>query len=191
MSDNEIFVGAASGGANPQRLELNRANRHGLIAHATGTGKTVTLQGIVGGSSAAGVPTSVADEKGDLSGLAMPGSATSKTHAIFAAPAQEIGYADWQYRYCPVQFWNLFGEQGHPIRTTVGEMGPLLLSRLMSLNDVQEGVLNIAFNVADKDHLLLLDLDDLQSMLVSCGERAEELTLQYGNVSKQSLGSIR
>ena len=188
---NSIFIGAESGGTNPQNLELSRANRHGLIAGATGTGKTVTLQGIVEGLSAAGVPTFVADVKGDLGGLAMAGSPTSKTHEIFAGRAKEIGLADWTYHDSPVQFWDLFGEQGHPIRTTVSEMGPLLLSRLMNLNEVQEGVLNIAFNVADKEQLLLLDLDDLQSMLVHCGEEADQLTLQYGNVSKQSVGSIQ
>jgi DNA helicase HerA-like ATPase len=186
-----IFIGGAAGGANPQQLELKRANRHGLIAGATGTGKTVTLQGIVEGLSAAGVPTFVADVKGDLSGLAMAGSPTSKVHSIFAQRAAEIGMSDWTYRDFPVQFWDLFGEQGHPVRTTVSEMGPLLLSRLMNLNEVQEGVLNIAFNVADKEGLLLLDLDDLQSMLVHCGEKADELTLEYGNVSKQSVGSIQ
>jgi len=186
-----IFIGSAAGGGNPQRLELSRANRHGLIAGATGTGKTVTLQGIVEGFSAAGVPTFVADVKGDLAGLAMAGSPTGKLHEIFAGRAAEIGYADWQYRDCPVQLWDLFGEQGHPIRTTVTEMGPLLLSRLMNLNEVQEGVMTIAFHVADKDGLLLLDLDDLQAMLVSCGERADELTLEYGNVSKPSVGAIQ
>ncbi|MFL6730235.1 MAG: helicase HerA-like domain-containing protein [Sphingomicrobium sp.] len=191
MSDSGIFIGAESGGTNPQTLELNRANRHGLIAGATGTGKTVTLQGIVEGLSAVGVPTFVADVKGDLSGLAIAGSPTSKMHEVFAERAAEIAMADWKYHDTPVQFWDLFGEQGHPIRTTVSEMGPLLLSRLMSLNDVQEGVLNIAFNVADKEGLLLLDLDDLQSMLVHCGEEADQLTLQYGNVSKQSVGSIQ
>lgn len=186
-----IFIGSAAGGANPQQLELKRANRHGLIAGATGTGKTVTLQGIVEGLSAAGVPTFVADVKGDLSGLAMAGSPTSKVHSIFAQRAAEIGMSDWTYRDFPIQFWDLFGEQGHPVRTTVSEMGPLLLSRLMNLNEVQEGVLNIAFNVADKEGLLLLDLDDLQSMLIHCGEKADELTLEYGNVSKQSVGSIQ
>jgi len=188
---SSIFIGSAAGGANPQQLELKRANRHGLIAGATGTGKTVTLQGIVEGLSAAGVPCFVADVKGDLSGLAMAGSPTSKVHPIFAQRATEIGMTDWTYHDTPVQFWDLFGEQGHPIRTTVSEMGPLLLSRLMNLNDVQEGVLNIAFNVADKEGLLLLDLDDLQSMMVHCGEKADELTLEYGNVSKQSVGSIQ
>ena len=191
MSDAGIFIGAASGGAHPQQLELSRANRHGLIAGATGTGKTVTLQGIVEALSAAGVPTFVADVKGDLAGLAMPGSPTSKTHEIFAQRAADIGMSDWTYHDTPAQFWDLFGEQGHPIRTTISEMGPLLLSRLMNLNEVQEGVLNIAFNVADKEGLLLLDLDDLQSMLVHCGEEADQLTLQYGNVSKQSVGSIQ
>jgi DNA helicase HerA-like ATPase len=188
---SSIFIGSAAGGANPQQLELKRANRHGLIAGATGTGKTVTLQGIVEGLSVAGVPCFVADVKGDLSGLAMAGSPTSKIHPIFAQRAADIGMSDWSYHDTPVQFWDLFGEQGHPIRTTISEMGPLLLSRLMNLNEVQEGVLNIAFNVADKEGLLLLDLDDLQSMLVHCGERADELTLEYGNVSKQSVGSIQ
>src|SRR3954468_6115069 len=191
MAESGIFIGAESGGANGQNLDLKRANRHGLIAGATGTGKTVTLQGIVEGLSAAGIPTFLADVKGDLAGLAMPGSATAKTHEIFAQRASDIGYADWNYHDAPVQFWDLFGEQGHPIRTTVSEMGPLLLSRLMDLNDVQEGVLNIAFNVADKEGLLLLDVDDLQSMLVHCGEEADQLTLQYGNVSRQSVGSIQ
>ena len=186
-----IFIGAGSGGADPQALELKRANRHGLIAGATGTGKTVTIQGIIDGLSQAGVPCFVADVKGDLSGLAMAGSPTAKNADIFAARAKDIGMADWSYTDNPVQFWDLFGEQGHPIRTTVSEMGPLLLSRLMDLNEVQEGVLTIAFTVADKDSLLLLDLDDLQAMLVSCAERADELTTTYGNVSKASVGTIQ
>jgi DNA helicase HerA-like ATPase len=186
-----IFIGSGPGGTNPQALELKRANRHGLIAGATGTGKTVTLQGIVEGLSQAGVPTFVADVKGDLAGLAMPGSPTARSHDAFAARAAEIGLADWHYEACPVQLWDLFGEQGHPVRTTVSEMGPLLLARLLNLNEVQEGVLAIAFHVADKDGLLLLDLDDLQAMLVSTGERAEELTLEYGNVSKPSVGAIQ
>lgn len=189
--ESAIFIGSESGGANPQSLELARANRHGLIAGATGTGKTVTLQGIVEGFSDAGVATFVADVKGDLAGLAMPGSADSKTDAPFRQRATDLGYSGWQYRGYPVQFWDLFGQQGHPVRTTVSEMGPVLLSRLMGLNDVQEGVLTIAIQVADKEGLLLLDLDDLQSMLVEVGKRADELTLQYGNVSKQSVGAIQ
>ena len=199
MTDTSIFIGAGPGGSDPQRLELKRANRHGLIAGATGTGKTVTVQGIIEGFSAAGVPCFVADVKGDLSGLAMPGSAMAKPHAAFAARAAEIGDTSWAYADTPVQFWDLFGAQGHPIRTTVSEMGPLLLARLMDLNDVQEGVLTIAFHVADKatdavgnpQPMLLLDLDDLQAMLADCAGRAAELTATYGNVSKQSVGAIQ
>jgi DNA helicase HerA-like ATPase len=185
-----IFIGACVDGK-PQTLELKRANRHGLIAGATGTGKTVTLQGIIEGFSANGVPCFVADVKGDLSGLAMAGSPTAKTHATFAERAKAIGDDSWAYADNPVQFWDLFGEQGHPIRTTISEMGPLLLSRLMDLNDVQEGVLTIAFHVADKGGLLLIDLDDLQAMLTECAGRADELTVTYGNVSKQSIGAIQ
>ncbi|HEU0045196.1 helicase HerA-like domain-containing protein [Sphingomonas sp.] len=186
-----ILIGAGEGGANPQRLELSRANRHGLIAGATGTGKTVTLQRMVEGFSAAGVPCFVADVKGDLSGLAMPGLPTGKLHTVFAARAAAVGDPDWAYADTPVQFWDLFGEQGHPIRTTVSEMGPLLLARLMDLNAVQEGVLTIAFHVADEDKLLLLDLDDLQAMLAECAANADTLTITYGNVSKQSVGAIQ
>src|ERR1700712_1238547 len=189
MANDGIFIG--TGGGQRQILNLRRANRHGLIAGATGTGKTVTLQGIVEGFSNDGVPCFVADVKGDLSGLAMPGSPTSKTHETFAARATEIGDTDWAYKDTPTQFWDLFGEQGHPIRATISEMGPVLLARLMDLNEVQEGVLTIAFHVADKEGLLLLDLDDLQSMLVHCAERADELTVTYGNVSKQSVGTIQ
>ncbi|TPG22454.1 DUF853 family protein [Sphingomonas koreensis] len=192
MADDSIFIGASANDTSKrQQLELKRANRHGLIAGATGTGKTVTLQGIIEGFSADGVPCFVADVKGDLSGIAMAGSPTAQTHDAFAARAKEIGYDDWSYGDNPVQFWDLFGEQGHPIRTTVSEMGPLLLSRLMDLNEVQEGVLTIAFTVADKDSLLLLDLDDLQAMLSNCAQRADELTTTYGNVSKQSIGTIQ
>jgi DNA helicase HerA-like ATPase len=189
MSDDGIFIG--QGGGTPQTLNFKRANRHGLIAGATGTGKTVTLQGIVEGFSKAGVPCFVADVKGDLAGLGMAGSPTAKTHQAFAARAAEIGMTDWAYADNPVQLWDLFGEQGHPVRTTVSEMGPLLLARLMGLNDVQEGVLTIVFTVADKDALLLLDLDDLQAMLSNCAERADDLTTTYGNVSKQSIGAIQ
>jgi uncharacterized protein len=190
MAEDGIYIGTAADGTR-QSINLKRANRHGLIAGATGTGKTVTLQGIVEGFSAVGVPCFVADVKGDLSGLAMAGSPQGKMHEIFAARAAEIGDTEWAYKDCPTQFWDLFGEQGHPIRTTVSEMGPLLLARLMDLNEVQEGVLTIAFHVADKDGLLLLDLDDLQAMLVSCAERADELTVAYGNITKQSVGTIQ
>jgi DNA helicase HerA-like ATPase len=186
-----IFIGTGAGGTPRLQLELKRANRHGLIAGATGTGKTVTIQGIIDGLSQDGVPCFVADVKGDLSGLAMAGSPTSKLHDIFAGRAKEIAFDGWSYSDNPVQFWDLFGEQGHPIRTTISEMGPLLLSRLMDLNEVQEGVLTIAFTVADKEELLLLDLDDLQAILVDCANRADELTVTYGNITKQSVGTIQ
>ena len=132
----------------------------------------IATGGIVEGFSAAGVPCFVADVKGDLAGLAMAGSPTGKNHAIFAGRAAEIAMQGWAYRETPVQLWDLFGEQGHPVRTTVTEMGPLLLSRLMNLNEVQEGVLSIAFKVADERGLLLVDLDDLQALLVHIGEDA-------------------
>jgi hypothetical protein len=189
MTDG-IFIGAGPAGADPQYLNFRRANRHGLIAGATGTGKTVTLQGLVEGFSRAGVPSFVADVKGDLAGLGMAGSPTAKGHEIFAGRAAEIG-ATLVYADNPVQLWDLFGEQGHPIRTTISEMGPLLLARLMGLNEVQQGVLTIAFHVADQDGLLLYDLDDLQAMLAHCAERADELTTTFGNVSKQSVGAIQ
>ncbi|AQR74292.1 helicase HerA-like domain-containing protein [Sphingomonas sp. LM7] len=184
-----IFVGAA--GSERQELVLRRANRHGLIAGATGTGKTVTLQVLAEGFSAAGVPVFVSDVKGDLSGLGMAGSPTAKTHDIFAKRAQEIGDTAWRYGELPVQLWDLFGEQGHPIRATVSEMGPLLLARLLDLNDTQEGVLNVAFHVADEEGLLLLDLDDLQAMLAHCAERASELSTKFGNITRASVGTIQ
>jgi DNA helicase HerA-like ATPase len=187
--ETSIFIGL--GGGTPQRLMLRRANRHGLIAGATGTGKTVTLQGMVEGFSKAGVPVFVADVKGDLGGIAMAGSPMGKLHEAFAARAAEIGDSGWAYGDNPVQFWDLLGQQGHPIRTTVSEMGPLMLARLMDLNEVQEGVLAIVFHVADRDGLLLLDLDDLQAMLADCANRADELTVTYGNVSKPSVGTIQ
>jgi DNA helicase HerA-like ATPase len=174
MSDEGLFIGV--GGGQRQVINFKRANRHGLIAGATGTGKTVTLQGMAEGFSKAGVPVFVSDVKGDLSGMAMSGSPTTKTHEIFTARSAEIGDTDWSYADNPVQFWDLFGEQGHPIRTTVSEMGPLLLSRLMDLNEVQEGVLTIAFHAADKEGLLLLDLDDLQTMLVDIADRAVKIS---------------
>ena len=189
MADGGIFIG--QGGGTPQVLNLKRANRHGLIAGATGTGKTVTLQGLAEGFSNAGVPVFVADVKGDLSGLAMAGSPLAKAHDAFTARAREIGLADYAYADTPVQFWDLFGEQGHPIRTTISEMGPVLLARLMGLNDTQEGVLTIAFRFADEQGLLLLDLADLQAMLAHCAENAQALSAQYGNVTKASVGAIQ
>jgi len=194
IAATEIYLGLGGGGTPDgprQSLVLKRANRHGLIAGATGTGKTVTLQGLAESFSAVGVPVFVADVKGDLSGLAMAGSPTAKTHEPFSKRAAEIGDADWAYRDNPVIFWDLFGEQGHPVRTTISEMGPLLLARLMGLNETQEGVLTIAFRVADEQNMLLLDLGDLQAMLAWCAENADELSAKYGNVTKASVGAIQ
>ena len=150
-----IFVGGGGEGyALPQTLLLGYGNRHGLIAGATGTGKTVTLQVLAEGFSAAGVPVFLADVKGDLAGLSKPGSTADKRHEAFTKRAATIG-RDLQYRAFPVTFWDLFGVQGHPIRTTVADMGPLLLSRLMELTEPQEGVLNIAFRLSDEEGLPL------------------------------------
>ncbi|WP_135505473.1 helicase HerA-like domain-containing protein [Roseovarius aestuariivivens] len=190
--ENKVFVGG--GGeeyATPQGLTLKYANRHGLIAGATGTGKTVTLQILAEGFSAAGVPVFLSDVKGDLSGLAAAGSPEFKLHDAFQKRAGIIGFDDYRYEAFPVTFWDLFGAQGHPVRATVAEMGPLLLSRLMELSDAQEGVINIAFRVADEQGLPLLDLKDLQALLVWVGENAKELSLRYGNVSSQSVGTIQ
>ena len=175
----------------PQYLLLGQANRHGLVAGATGTGKTVTLQVLAEGFSARGVPVFVSDIKGDLSGIAAPGSASAKTHESFQARASQIGLGTLEYRGFPVTFWDLFGQQGHPIRTTVAEMGPLLLARLLDLTPAQEGVLNIAFRLSDEEGLPLLDLKDLQALLVWVGENASSLSLRYGNVSGASVGAIQ
>ncbi|WP_017664376.1 helicase HerA-like domain-containing protein [Porphyrobacter sp. AAP82] len=186
----DIFLGLGADGSR-QTLLLGRANRHGLIAGATGTGKTVTLQGIAESFSAAGVPVFLADVKGDLSGIAMPGSPTFKHADKLEARARELGITDYAYRDNPVIFWDLYGEQGHPIRTTVSEMGPLLLSRLLDLNETQEGVLQIIFRHADENGLLLLDFEDLSALLAWANENAAELSGQYGNVTRPSVGSIQ
>ncbi len=187
---SQIFLGLAANGEN-QYLDLGRANRHGLIAGATGTGKTVTLQGMAESFSANGVPVFVADVKGDLSGISMPGSPTFKHADKLEGRAKELGMDDYAYSDNPVVFWDLYGEQGHPIRTTVSEMGPLLLARLLDLNNTQEGVLQIIFRHADDNGLLLLDFEDLQAVLVWAAENAKELSGKYGNVSKQSVGAIQ
>ena len=190
MADgNSFLLGAGPGG--PQQLLLRMANRHGLIAGATGTGKTITLQNLAEGLSAAGVPVFAADVKGDLAGLAMAGSATAPIHDKLVERAREVGLADFAYAERPVVFWDLFGNQGHPVRTTVSEMGPLLLARLMGLSEAQEGVLNIAFRYADDQGLLLLNLDDLQSMLTFVADNAASLSATYGNVTRPSVGSIQ
>ncbi|HDR28095.1 helicase HerA-like domain-containing protein, partial [Rhodovulum sp.] len=177
--------------AAPQHLRLDYANRHGLIAGATGTGKTVTLQILAEGFSAAGVPVFLSDIKGDLAGLAAPGRPESRLRDAFRARAETIGLADYAYSAFPVTFWDLFGAQGHPIRTTIAEMGPLLLSRLLDLNEVQEGVLNVAFRLADDEGLPLLDLADLRAMLAFVGERSGALSLSYGTVAPASIGAIQ
>ncbi|MEY1555363.1 helicase HerA-like domain-containing protein [Yoonia sp. R2331] len=190
MSDSIFIGGGGPDYAEPQQLLLDKANRHGLIAGATGTGKTVTLQILAEGFSAAGVPVFLSDVKGDLSGLAASGSETFKLHDAFMKRAGTIGL-DLQYSAFPVTFWDLFGQQGHPIRATVAEMGPLLLSRLLELTDVQEGVMNVAFRVADEEGLPLLDLKDLQALLVWVGQNAKDLSLRYGNVAASSVGAIQ
>ncbi len=182
IEDSGIYLGQAGV---EQRLLLKYANRHGLIAGATGTGKTLTLQGLVEGFSQAGVPVFIADVKGDLSGLAAAG--VDKDPLV--ERAKQIGFT-LSYQPCPVIFWDLFGKQGHPVRTTISEMGPVMLSRLLELNDTQEGVLNIAFAVADNEGLLLLDLDDLRSMLNHISENKDEYSAQYGNISSASVGAI-
>jgi uncharacterized protein len=181
--NGKIFVGKAR---TAEFLTLAFANRHGLVAGATGTGKTVTLQVLAEGLSRAGVSVFAADIKGDLSGISMPGEAKDG----FVKRAKDMGF-DYEPDQFPVVFWDLFGEQGHPVRATVSEMGPLLLSRLMDLNDVQEGVLNIAFRIADEQGLLLLDMKDLRAILGYLADHAAELTTQYGNVSKPTIGTIQ
>jgi DNA helicase HerA-like ATPase len=183
-AEGKLFVGKS---VKPEYLTFRLANRHGLITGATGTGKTVTLQILAEGFSNAGVPVFAADVKGDLAGIAAKGEPKD----FLVKRAAEIGLDPYINEACPTIFWDLFGEQGTCIRTTVSEMGPLLLARLLNLNDVQEGVLNIVFRVADQEGLLLLDLKDLQALLVRVGETAEQLTLRYGNVSKTTVGAIQ
>ncbi|MCX7296384.1 MAG: DUF853 family protein [Hyphomicrobiales bacterium] len=182
--DGKIFVGKS--GNKAEYLTLKLANRHGLISGATGTGKTVTLQVLAEGFSRAGVPVFAADVKGDLSGI----SATGEPKDFLVKRAKDMGF-DYEPDRFPAMLWDLFGVQGHPIRATISEMGPLLLSRLLDLNDVQEGVLNIAFRIADEQGLILLDLKDLRAVLSLIADHADELTTQYGNVSKASVGTIQ
>ena len=190
--DGYVFIGGGGESyAEKQGLALKYANRHGLVAGATGTGKSVTLQIMAEGFSAAGVPVFLSDVKGDLSGLADAGSETFKLHEAFMERVRTMGFDDFRYEKFPVLFWDLFGEQGHPIRTTVTEMGPLLISRLLELSEAQEGVLNIVFRVADEEGMALLDLKDLQALLVHVGENSATLGLRYGNISAASVGAIQ
>ena len=183
-NDPGIFVGK---GGQPVYLLPRLANRHGLIAGATGTGKTVSLQILAESFSRRGVPVFMADVKGDLSGLSQAG----KVHPKLQERAATIGLEDYAYEAFPVIFWDLFGKQGHRVRTTVSEMGPLLLSRMLGLNDTQEGILYAVFRIADDQGLLLLDLKDLRALLTFAGENAKELRLEYGNISGASIGAIQ
>jgi DNA helicase HerA-like ATPase len=185
LQDGKIFVGKS---IKPEYLDLKLANRHGLITGATGTGKTVTLQVLAEGFSAAGVPVFAADIKGDLSGIA----AVGEPKDFLVKRAGEVGLGDgYQNRAYPTIFWDVFGEQGHPIRATVQDMGPLLLSRLLELNEVQEGVLNIAFRVAADEKMPLVDLKDLRSLMNNISERSKEIGAKYGNVAATSVGAIQ
>jgi DNA double-strand break repair helicase HerA and related ATPase len=163
------------------------ANRHGLIAGATGTGKTVTLRVIAENFSRIGVPVFMADVKGDLSGTVRPGQANPK----IGERVQKLGISGFQFACYPTVFWDLYGEQGHPVRTTISDMGPLLISRLLNLNDTQSGVLNLVFKIADDNGMLLLDLKDLRAMLQYVGDNAAQFKTQYGNVSAASIGAIQ
>lgn len=184
LQDDKIYLGTSTKG---EYLNLKLANRHGLITGATGTGKTVSLQILAEGFSDAGVPVFCADVKGDLSGIAMAGEAKD----FLFKRAETIGLDPYTFQDYPTIFWDLFGEKGHPIRTTISEMGPLLLARLMELNPTQEGVLNIAFRLADDEGLLLLDLKDLRALMINMAERSKEISAIYGNVSKASIGAIQ
>jgi DNA helicase HerA-like ATPase len=189
LQQGKVYLGSTAAPERaPQYIDLPFANRHGLITGATGTGKTVSLQGMAEGFSAAGVPVFCADIKGDVAGLAEPGEAKD----FIAKRNDDIGFtAEYKPAASPVVFWDLFGKDGHPIRTTISEMGPLLLSRLLDLNDTQEGVLNIAFRLADEEGLLVLDLKDLQALLTHVAEKADELTVRYGNIAKATVGTVQ
>ncbi|PKA40633.1 helicase HerA-like C-terminal domain-containing protein [Rhizobium sullae] len=191
LEDGKIFIGASRNPDDsinkPEYLDLKFGNRHGLVTGATGTGKTVTLQVLAEGFSRAGVPVFAADIKGDLSGIAAKGEPKD----FLIKRAEQIGFADYEFDQFPVIFWDLFGEKGHRVRTTIAEMGPLLLARLMDASEPQEGVINIAFKIADQAGLPLLDLKDFSSLLNYMGENASELSSQFGLISKASVGSIQ
>ena len=168
-------------------LDPQFANRHGLIAGATGTGKTVTLQRLAEGFSRIGVPVFMADVKGDLAGISRPGTPNGKVKER----VEQLKSPDFKYEACPVVFWDAFGEQGHPLRATISEIGPLLLGRMLDLNETQAGVLAATFKIADDEGLLLLDLKDLRAMLQHAGENAKSYTTRYGNISSASIGAIQ
>ena len=174
-------------GSHPVLFDPAMANRHGLITGATGTGKTVTLQVLAENFSRLGVPVFMADVKGDLSGISQAGQENAK----ILARQQKLGMTNVEYRGAPTVFWDVYGEQGHPLRTTISELGPLLLSRLLNLNETQQGVLNAVFKIADDQGLLLLDLKDLRAMLQHTGENARQYSLSVGNISVASVGAIQ
>lgn len=181
---NDILIGK---GAAQIRLLGRYANRHGMVAGATGTGKTVTLMVLAEGFSRMGVPVVIADAKGDVAGLAMPGA----PHEKIAERVQTIGIEDYTQQASPVVFWDLWGESGHPLRSTITEIGPTLLARMLELNDTQEGVLDVAFRVADESGLLLLDIKDLRALLNHVGENRQTVSRQFGLVTTASIGAIQ
>ena len=183
LLENKIWMGQ---GDNPCYLLLNQANRHGLIAGASGTGKTVTLKVMAEGFSQAGVPVFMADVKGDVTGMCQAGEDTEN----IAKRVVKFGIENWSLQGCPARIWDMLGGNGIPVRITVSDMGPTLLSRLLELTEVQEGVLNIVFRVADDNGMLLIDLKDLRAMLNYVGEHAKEYEMEYGRVSSQSIGAI-
>ena len=187
---NAIFLGTDSSDTK-QHLLLPLANRHGLIAGATGTGKTVTLQILCEGFSKAGVPVFAADVKGDLSGVSQAGSVNHKLHDKLLQRAMKIGLGEYDYAAMPTVFWDLYGKQGHPVRTTISEMGPTLLARLMGLNETQEGILTIAFELADDEDMLLLDMKDLRALLNFISDNKASISREYGNVTSQSVAAIQ
>ena len=184
MSDDLLYVAHS---AEPLYLNTRMANRHGLIAGATGTGKTVSLQVLAEAFSAGGVPVFMADVKGDLSGISKPGT----MNKIIAARTEEFGIKDFGFQSYPVCFLDAFGKQGHPLRTTISKIGPLLLSRLLNLNDIQSGALNLVFRIADDNGWLLIDMKDLRVMLDYVGKNSKQYTTEYGAVSSVSIGAIQ
>lgn len=185
LQNNQIWLGTSQNGA--VCLDPAMANRHGLIAGATGTGKTVSLQVLAEGFSQLGVPVFMADVKGDLAGLCKPGIMNDKIQERLTA----CGADGFEFSAMPVTFWDVYGQSGHPIRATITEMGPMLLSRLLGLNDTQTGVLHILFRIADDENFLLIDLKDVKAMLAYIGENASKYTLDYGNIAKASVGAIQ
>ncbi|MEG0493910.1 MAG: helicase HerA-like domain-containing protein, partial [Clostridia bacterium] len=186
IADHKIWIGTGDD-QKPVYLLPQMANRHGLIAGATGTGKTVSLKVLAEGFSDLGVPVFLGDIKGDLSGMVKPGEQTDQ----IAARLMKVGVTEFKHESYPTVFWDVYGKEGHAVRATVSEMGPLLLSRMLNLNETQTGVLSILFRVADDEGMLLLDIKDIKAMLAYVGENASKYTLNYGNVSKATIGAIQ